>query len=96
MSIEYSHLVVMFVPDVAQAHQSELQYINQVLVSLTHAMNIPFATLLPCLNPFQIPEFSTFGRETGIQMLMVMRRWQKLSSPCFVECSSKETFIANK
>ena len=60
MSIEYSHLVVMFVPDVAQAHQSELQYINQVLVSLTHAMNIPFADITPVFESVSDPRVFYF------------------------------------
>ena len=38
-----SHLVLLFVPDVAQIHHPELQYINQVLASLAHEMDIPFA-----------------------------------------------------
>ena len=50
-----SHLVVMFVPDVAQTHHAELQYINQVLASLTEAMHIPFADITPMFETASDP-----------------------------------------
>ena len=50
-----SHLVVMFVPDVAQIHHVELQYINQVLASLTEEMHIPFADITPVFESVSDP-----------------------------------------
>ena len=45
----------MFVPDVAQTHHAELQYINQVLASLTEAMHIPFADITPMFETASDP-----------------------------------------
>jgi len=50
-----SYLVVMFVPDMAQTHYPELQYINQVLASLTHEMHIPFADITPVFESVSDP-----------------------------------------
>lgn len=50
-----SHLVVMLVPDVAQTHHAELQYINQVLASLTQEMHIPFVDITPILESASDP-----------------------------------------
>ncbi|MCZ6800497.1 MAG: SGNH/GDSL hydrolase family protein [Nitrospirae bacterium] len=55
-----SHLVVMFVPDVAQTHQPELQYINQVLASLTYEMHIPFADITPVFESVSDPRIFYF------------------------------------
>ena len=52
-----SHLVIMFVPDeyLAQIHHVELQYINQVLASLTEEMHIPFADITPVFESVSDP-----------------------------------------
>jgi lysophospholipase L1-like esterase len=55
-----SHLVVMFVPDVAQTHHAELQYINQVLASLTDEMDIPFADITPMFESASDPRVFYF------------------------------------
>ena len=55
-----SHLVVMFVPDVAQTHHVELQYINQVLASLTEEMHIPFVDITPVFESVSDPRVFYF------------------------------------
>ncbi|UCH91232.1 MAG: SGNH/GDSL hydrolase family protein [Nitrospirota bacterium] len=55
-----SHLVIMFVPDVAQTHHVELQYINQVLASLTEEMHIPFADITPVFESVSDPRVFYF------------------------------------
>ena len=55
-----SQLVLMFVPDVAQIHHSELQYINQVLASLTQKMHIPFADITPVFETASDPRVFYF------------------------------------
>jgi len=55
-----SQLVVMFVPDVAQTHHVELQYINQVLASLTEEMHIPFADITPVFESVSDPRVFYF------------------------------------
>ncbi len=55
-----SHLVVIFVPDVAQTHHPELQYINQVLASLTQEMHIPFADITPVFESASDPRVFYF------------------------------------
>jgi lysophospholipase L1-like esterase len=55
-----SHLLVMFVPDVAQTHHGELQYINQVLASLTEEMHIPFVDITPVFESVSDPRVFYF------------------------------------
>jgi lysophospholipase L1-like esterase len=50
----------MFVPDVAQTHHAELQYINQVLASLTDEMDIPFADITPMFESASDPRVFYF------------------------------------
>jgi hypothetical protein len=42
-----SELVLLYIPDVAQLHHHENQYINQVLAGLTHKLGILFVDMTP-------------------------------------------------
>ena len=42
-----SALILMYIPDIVQVHQPELQFINKVLASIAKEMNIPFIDMTP-------------------------------------------------
>ena len=50
-----SRLIVMLVPDIAQPHHPELQYINHVLASVTDKMHIQFADITPMFESASDP-----------------------------------------